>query len=721
KAGNSILPETERDTVQVELLAALEHRERRGSVETRTVREMRGVIDTVELERPGGVSALVCIKGRHLDPDSGRYALPFVLRLYLYAGLERVKMVHTFIYDGEASRDFIKGLGVRASFAMDDAPCNRRVVFAGDEASAWSESVCAVPPMLPLAHYPDINPERARQVAGEVLDRPGGTEAMPLWGRYELHQDSPDHFIIRKGIVPQCSWVDAKHGRRAAGAFALTGADHAVLLGIRDFWRSWPSALCVDDAGGSGDVPVKMTAWMWPPRSEAADLRHYSQKMYGPMYECHQCLDWESGPINEYFSNAHGIARTSELMLSLEKERVTREGVARRARMMDRPATLVCTPQHYHAAGVFGIWSLPDRSTAAKADLEDALERLVDFYLKEVEARRWYGFFNYGDIMHSYDADRHEWRYDEGGYAWDNTELLPGVWLWLCFLRTGRADIFRMAEAMSRHTGEVDIHHIGPNAALGSRHNVTHWGCRAKEPRVSMAGNRRFMYFLTGDERTGEIMREVTEVLSEGRESVTLGPNWSSHCWNWVTAWERSGDDAYRDRILRGIDGLLGEGRPLGSGTLYKLDRRTGELCPESEGTVMSHMPLAFGGPQIWEEIVQLTGHKGFAEALAEYGRHWSLPKEGKDTQEVNLFASFQRAFTAVHEHDRELALKVWKDLHVDAIGLRASFDPDSGVAVQDILLPDTPVTHTNSVSAWSMAVIACLELIGDQLNSARK
>lgn len=54
---------------------------------------------------------------------------------------------------------------------------------------------------------------------------------------------------------------------------------------------------------------------------------------------------------------------------------------------------------------------------------------------------------------------------DIGGFAWDNTELATDMWLWYSFLRTGREDIFRMAEAMTRHTGEVDTRSSreGPN------------------------------------------------------------------------------------------------------------------------------------------------------------------------------------------------------------------------------------------------------------------
>ncbi len=79
------------------------------------------------------------------------------------------------------------------------------------------------------------------------------------------------------------------------------------------------------------------------------------------------------------------------------------------------------------------------------------------------------------------------WRYDVGGYAWDNSELSPDLWLWYAFLRSGRADIFRFAEAMTRHTGEVDVYHLGQWAGLGTRHGVQHWADSAKQQRISTA------------------------------------------------------------------------------------------------------------------------------------------------------------------------------------------------------------------------------------------
>lgn len=39
--------------------------------------------------------------------------------------------------------------------------------------------------------------------------------------------------------------------------------------------------------------------------------------------------------------------------------------------------------------------------------------------------------------MHSYDYNRHTWRYDVGGFAWDNTELASNMWLWYNFYVRG--------------------------------------------------------------------------------------------------------------------------------------------------------------------------------------------------------------------------------------------------------------------------------------------
>ena len=167
------------------------------------------------------------------------------------------------------------------------------------------------------------------------------------------------------------------------------------------------------------------------------------------------------------------------------------------------------------------------------------------------------------------------WRYDIGGFAWDNTELGTDLWLWYSFLRTGRADIFRMAEAMTRHTSEVDT--LPPRAVRRrwARATTCATGAAApRKPRISQAAYRRFYYYLTTDERTGDIMREVVDADYKSTEidpmrlasplpepipypgRVRGGPDWLAFAGNWMTEWERTGDTKYRDKIIAGMDSI---------------------------------------------------------------------------------------------------------------------------------------------------------------------
>ena len=129
-----------------------------------------------------------------------------------------------------------------------------------------------------------------------------------------------------------------------------------------------------------------------------------------------------------------------------------------------------------------------------------------------------------------------------------------------------------MAVAMSRHTTECDVYHLGPFAGLGSRHNVSHWGCGAKEARISQAAWNRFYYYLTTDERSGDLMTEVRDAeqklydidpmrLALPREKypctaparLRVGPDWLAYVGNWMTEMDRTGNTTYREQIIAGM------------------------------------------------------------------------------------------------------------------------------------------------------------------------
>ncbi len=101
------------------------------------------LVQKVTVEQSGPVRAVVKIEGMHAQsgPLAGeqRKWLPFVVRLYFYAGDEPIRMVHTIIFDGDQDKDFIRGLGVEFDVPMREQTQNRHVRFGNSNGGVWAE------------------------------------------------------------------------------------------------------------------------------------------------------------------------------------------------------------------------------------------------------------------------------------------------------------------------------------------------------------------------------------------------------------------------------------------------------------------------------------------------------------------------------------------------------------------------------------------------------
>jgi hypothetical protein len=61
-----------------------------------------GQVEDAVVEHSGPIRAVVKITGLH-SHASGRRWLPFTLRLYFYAGGDDVRLLHTFLFDGDGA------------------------------------------------------------------------------------------------------------------------------------------------------------------------------------------------------------------------------------------------------------------------------------------------------------------------------------------------------------------------------------------------------------------------------------------------------------------------------------------------------------------------------------------------------------------------------------------------------------------------------------------
>ncbi len=714
---------------------------------TQTAFESR--IATLTVEQTGPLRAVVKVDGLHRS-SAGREWLPFSVRLYFYAGAESVRVMHSFAFDGDDQKDFLRGIGLRFDVPMRDEPYDRHVRFAGQDGGLWAEGVRN---LTGLRRDPGAA-VRAAQLEGRAtppLEQWGPQvrklhHRIPAWGDYTLSQLSADGFQIRKRTKPGHGWIPAANGCRAPGSGYIGGATGGVAFGLRDFWQRHPTQLDIRNAHTDA---AQVTVWMHSPEAPAMDLRFYHDGLGMETHE--QELEGLEITYEDYekgFGTPVGIARSSEVTLWALAATPTRERLVQMAAAVQAPPQLAAHPQRYLDAGVFGrLWSLPDRSTPARQRIEDRLDFLFDFYKKEVDQRRWYGFWDYGDIRHTYDADRHEWRYDVGGYAWDNSELSPDIWLWYSFLRTGRADIFRFAEAMVRHTADVDIYHAGRFKGLGTRHNVQHWGCSAKQARISTSANRRFYYYLTGDERIGDVMREVLDVdqkLDEvdpvrkiaGRVDkgpwparIGFGTDWGSLVANFMTEWERTGDVRWRNKLLRGMKGIaaMPHGFFTGSGGYEPTGPNEGALHNVSGNKLSaSHLSAVFGGMEMMTELVELIDEPAFKAAWVQYCELYNAPRDeqvkalgaphGGGTV-LSVGHSRLSAYAALQKKDPALARRAWREFLADPrFGARPL--KTTRIAGPLVLNPvdEAPWISTNDTAQWGLAAIQNLALVGEHL-----
>lgn len=721
-----------------------------------TVRTERfdGAVLSVTVEQDGPVRAVVRVDGKHRKGD--REWLPFSLRLYFYAGSDSFRMVHTITYDGKqepgkASGDFIRGLGVRFTVPMRDAAYDRHIRLGGEGSGLLREAVQGI---TGLRRDPGAAVQAA-QYEGKKLPDPATWDQrvttrlryIPHWGDYTLAQLSADGFTVRKRTKKGHGWITAGGGRRASGFGYVGGASGGLSFGLRDFWEKFPAQLDIRDAHTD---EATVTLWLWSPEAQPMDLRFYHDGMGQDTYA--EQLEGLNITYEDYepgFGTPYGIARTSELLFWANDSTPTADTLARQARAVRVLPQLAAPPRQLIKAKVFGpgLYSEPDRSTPAKAKIEDHLDFLFTYYKDQVETRRWYGFWDYGDIMHTYDSARHVWRYDIGGYAWDNSELSPDLWLWYAYLRSGRSDIFRFAEAMTRHTGEVDVYHLGKWAGLGTRHGVQHFADSAKQQRIANTTYRRFYYFLTADERVGDLMHanvdsdETFLVLDPQRKvrtdpytpdrhalSIGFGTDWSGLVSAWLTEWERKGPkwEKARARVLSTMAGIAAQpnGFVQGSG-LYDLD--TGEFAVADKPAVsVSHLSAVFGLNELCAELIHLVDMPEFKEAYLDYCRYFNAAKAeqtaryGTSFGTLLLFQGHSRldAYAAVQTGDAALAQRAWaKFYHSDGYTESSPWRTEKLTGPAALVEGgEAPWVSTNDTALYGLAAIENLALLGDRM-----
>ena len=615
----------------------------------------------------------------------------FIIRAYTYKGSNEIKFVHTLIVDSLLNRHGLNELSIHFKVPMHGKAYERFVEFDNHKMS-----------VQPLVARRNIDLKRNDKITQKMI------ENIAQWDGFRLSQLSPNGYSIRKRATSHSPWIGTIEGTRSNGYVTIGDSASRTLFLLKDFWESYPSTLQVDDARSD---TATVSVCLYSPEAEPYSFEHYDTIAH--------TLDAAYEDIQPEMSTAWGIGRTSTIYIYANPSTQNVADVLR------GETVFLPTPEYLHRKRAFGIWSLPTRESSRDSLLENSLDNIMDFYKHEIEHHGWYGYFNYGDIMHTYDTWRGEWRYDVGGYAWDNTELATPAMLWYQFLRTGAADIWRMATAMTRHCSEVDTYHEGPHAGLGTRHNVLHWGCGAKESRVSEAWWNRFMYYLTADERLGDIIHEVVDAdtllytldpmrLAQPRHlfpctapaRLRIGPDWVGYVSNWLAEWERhpaerladNKENYYKQKILNGMNSIASLSDGLFSGPkALGYDPATGVITNECDSIVKNtnHLMTIMGGFELMNELEQSIDHKPFFAAWLDHAARYK--HEAMRISKSTFLVPRLTGYAAWRLGDEHLKTVAWDDL--------LNHRP---------FAPGRKIISSNDCATWTLDAIFLKEVISD-------
>jgi hypothetical protein len=542
-------------------------------------------VRSVKIEEQGPMRVVIAVLGSYVHkglPDSQA-----TVRIHAYAGKSYVKVFHTFTYRGWPKQDFVKQLGVGVPVKLG----RKRTVTVGGE-------------------------KRGDVVAGDEVG---------------LLQDSFLHYGVKVRDAG-CSDKTAGEGGRSSGWIDVSDGRKGVAVVNRHMWQEYPQELTVDAKRG------EITANFWPASMPPLDLRRYSDKMYRFLGETTAYRELGTLDVPER-AQAMGLAKTHEALFYFHAGDVRTAEVDAVAKAFQMPSVIVASPEYYQETDVLDRFIVPSKGTCPT--LEKRLTEIHDFFLNHIEISQWYGMIDWGDIQHVYASQfrtgresdfkiREKWSYDEGRWAWTNTEGMPGLSYVLQFFRTGDRKYFDYAEIEAKHSQDVDIFQCGRYKGRGhTRHNVNHWGDGDIEDRISQPDSPRFCYYLTGNSRS----RDVSELVVDGHYMKTEtgnagGPTFGAHIYGLLTRWEMTGNPKNEKKLLKVIDIWLDLQRPDGSfaGSVAntateKPDRssRFDDGTGEGDSGMFLHN---FGAIHALIETYRITGYERIRKALIRHADH---------------------------------------------------------------------------------------------------
>lgn len=307
------------------------------------------------------------------------------------------------------------------------------------------------------------------------------------------------------------------HSGQALGYLGRDNGNLSMGVVLRDMAENYPKALVA--------TAEALEVQLYPQDVAPLDLSRYSHTI--------DSANGETGDNRD--RGAQGLAKSDTFLLQLGSAALVESSlVAAAEKLSAGPVLALATPDWVSNSGVMGIGDFafaPSVDSPVHYRIDRVLHILADF-MRYNQRRQflWFGLLDYGDIRGWFHGGGSGFTWHElGRYGWSGNSGEPSNQLWVQFLRKPSQQLFLDAEALARHTQDVQMVHYGDASGSGAgdwsgrnrefvvgslhRHGRQAFSGYAGLPEYSHISGVETYYYLTGDGRAREALYEAAQFI----------------------------------------------------------------------------------------------------------------------------------------------------------------------------------------------------------------
>lgn len=435
----------------------------------------KAVINTIFREKGSGpMHNIFRVEGTYTYNRPDNNISPFTIWLHAYAGKSYIKVLHTLTYTGVPDKHKVQK-GEHYSIATQNKDIidedvaedigwtqpNDQIAASGIQLKYHLDENVNVSIPVNEGNWED---DQAKSILQEVslnekqavklLQKgPARRKSTSLRSAYRNGFKKDDNKESNSELVFEATVskgeANVAKSERAKGWVNIADGKRGVGVGIKNFLKEYPKGIEIDP------ISRILTGSIWPLEN-------------GPMsFERHN-TEQDGGMLANF---AQGITKTTEFIYYFHDNMDTEEVGQKMDYILDSPVAHAA-PEWYTGSKVYG--NMAPASTKYP-EFENALQYRYQWWGYNQKHEPWYGMFNYGDGKSYFFNDR--W------VQWTNNEPTVDFMLWTNFMRTGDPKYFNMAQAMSRHTMDVDnIHWPKKRTYYGANNNTIDFWNYEDEP-----------------------------------------------------------------------------------------------------------------------------------------------------------------------------------------------------------------------------------------------